>query len=212
MKVATEKPSSPTQTTEFVRESKRQPVWHVFVLHILTLSAYSLVWYYKNVRDIHEFAKEAAQDTAGTRSEQFGAVIKRYEKTQPFLRSAGLVVPLLQLYLVGQFFKDCAELYPVKESFVSQKSLLSGIILTVLMVGLFWLYKLPGAFFLLFLLSAIPMAIAQSWINAFWSAVEEKEKDLMIRHAFSAGELVSIIVGSMVFGLIVVSFFISPNK
>lgn len=190
------------------RESKRQPTWHVFVLHILTLSAYSLIWYYKNVRDLHEYAKEAASGDANDWQEAL-PVIKRYEKTHPLLRSVGLIVPLLQLFLVGQLFKDCAELYPDSNSVMRRQPLLCGIALTAMIVGLFWLYKLPGAFFLLFLLSAIPMAIGQFWLNAFWSSVEDD--DLIVRHAFSAGELVSIICGSMILGLIVVSFFIGGH-
>lgn len=196
-------------------------MWHVIVLNILTLSAYSLIWFYKNVKDLSEAARERSNsepdgdtgsgsektaDIVQNQADKAALTLKSFAKSSPILRTLGLLLPVLQLYLIGRFFKECAELNPDRDSLPGKHPLIAAIVLTSLMFGLFWLYKLPGAFFLLYLTASVPMAIAQSWLNKFWQ--QEEGSDLVVRHAFSVGELASIIAGSIVLGLVVVGFYV----
>lgn len=195
-------------------ESRQQPLWHVFVLNVITMTAYSLVWFYKNWRDLALEAQRVSLQLEGgggaapelvTASESQRIIIK-YNNINPLLRTFGLILPGLQIYLAMDLFKDIARLLPNEESPVRRKPLLSSTILMTVTVVLFSLSCLPGPLFLLFLTAGFPISVAQSWLNEYWLSVEPKGK--IVRQAFSIGEIIAIILGGSLLGLVVTGFSI----
>jgi len=192
-----EKPSSPMD--DFV-ESKAQPLWHVIVLNVLTMSAYTIIWFWKTWRDLAEHANSIDLDAPAD------PAILKLRNASPALRTLGALIPVLQLFLTSMLFARVAELYPRKNSIVHKYPLATGILMTLVMFVCFSLYKLPGAFMLLFLLYIAPFVLAQNWLNAYWKTQEPP--NTLIRQAFSAGELASLILGAVLLGLMVTRFAI----
>lgn len=196
------------------KESRRQPLWHVAVLYILTMSGYSVIWFFKNwavLRDAQESLCDETIVHERLVPVKAGDVeLSKFAKINPWLRSLGLLLPLVQLFLVWQTFKNIALMSPDKGAIQRQQPALAALVLVLVFVGLFWLYKLPGSYWLFFLTSFIPLAIAQRWLNQFWESVEEKNAP--VRYAFSVWELLMLIIGSMFLGLNVVRpFVIQPQ-
>jgi len=181
-------------------ESKAQPLWHVIVLNALTLSTYTIIWFWKTWRDLAEHANSIDLDAPAD------PAILKLRNASPTLRTLGALVPVLQLYLTSMLFTRAAELYPRKNSIVHKFPIATGMLMTLVMFACFWLYKLPGAFMLLFLLYIGPFVLAQSWLNAYWKTQEPP--DTLVRQAFSASELACLILGAVLLGLIVTGFAI----
>lgn len=207
-------PDEKNENPKDYKESRRQPIWHVAVLYILTMSGYSLIWFFKNWKVLRDAQKslcdETIEDERLVRVKAGDVELSRFANISPWLRAVGLLLPLVQLYLAWQTFKNIALMAPDKAAAQRQHPLLAATILVLVFVGLFWLYKLPGSYWLFFLTSFIPLAIAQYWLNQFWESVEEKPAP--VRFAFSVWELLMLIVGSMFLGLNVVRpFVIQPG-
>ncbi len=182
-------------------ESKVQPLWHVVVLNVLTMSAYTVVWFWKTWKDLAVHAQNIDLDAPAE------SALLKCRKISPLLRTMGALIPGLQLYLTSVLFTRVAELYPRKNSIVRKQPILIGILMTVAMFAFFHLYKLPGAFMLMFLLYVAPFVLAQYWLNAYWKTQEPP--GVIVRQAFSAGELASLICGAVLLGLIVTGFAIA---
>jgi hypothetical protein len=181
-------------------ESKAQPLWHVIVLNILTMSAYTIIWFWKTWRDLAEHANSIDMDAPAD------PVVMKLRNVSPALRTLGALIPVLQLFLTSLLFTRVAQLYPRKTSVVHKYPAAIGILMTLVMFGCFSLYKLPGAFMLLFLLYVAPFVLAQSWLNAYWKTQEPP--NTLVRQAFSSGELASLILGAVLLGLMVTRFAI----
>lgn len=181
-------------------ESKAQPLWHVIVLNVVTMSAYSIVWFWKTWRDLADHANAINMDLPAN-----PALIK-LRNTSPILRTMGALVPILQLFLTSVLFTRVAQLYPRPDSLVHKNPIATGIVMTLIMFGCLSLYKLPGPFMMLFLLYVVPFVIAQKWLNEYWETQEPPNS--LVRQAFSAGELAALILGAVLVGLIVTRFAI----
>ena len=59
-------------------------------------------------------------------------------------------------------------------------------------------------------LAGIPLAIAQLWLNAYWRSVEPPA--MTIRHAFTVKELLAIIVGASLLGLVATGYSLHLDK
>ncbi len=214
-------------------KSLRQPVWHIIVLSVFSLSLYLIYWYYKTVRDLKGYAKLVGSDGAPTADRL--DVISKYTKARPFLASILLVaptalaplflsfvpepamkaaLPLIPLVVLGFFaflFRDIAAL-GVDESLLRRNPSYAAFALAVAMAMLWVLHKSGGALYLLFTLVAIPPAIAQHWLNHYWQRVEPETA--VVRKSFSGGELVTLILGSFILTLIMLTptFDLSKNK
>ncbi|CAN5386389.1 hypothetical protein BH10CYA1_BH10CYA1_52430 [soil metagenome] len=199
MPSSTKVDKSPTPMDDFV-ESKAQPLWHVIVLNILTMSAYTIIWFWKTWRDLAEHANSIDMDVPAA------PVVMKLRNVSPVLRTLGALVPVLQLFLTSLLFTRAAQLYPRKTSVVHKYPAAIGILMTLVMFGCFSLYRLPGPFMLLFLLYVAPFVLAQSWLNAYWKTQEPP--DTLVRQAFSSGELASLILGAVLLGLMVTRFAI----
>jgi hypothetical protein len=174
-------------------DSKQQPVWHVIVLGALTCAVpYVIYWSYKNWRDLKNEASQYP-DMDGTEP------LSVFARINPALRAAGLLVPILQIYLLAVLVLGIANLDPDKTSFASRRPLVAcGVVMGSFLLLLNFAH-LPGGFFLLSCLSPIPLAFAQHWLNRYWATVEPD--GMCVRHAFSIWEMLAIIVGASVIGL-----------
>ncbi|MBS1953499.1 MAG: DUF4234 domain-containing protein [Cyanobacteria bacterium SZAS-4] len=199
MPASTKVDKSPTPMDDFV-ESKAQPLWHVIVLNILTMSAYTIVWFWKTWRDLAQHANSIDMDVPAD------PVVLKLRNISPFLRTLGALIPGLQIVLTSLLFTRIAQLYPEKTSFAYKHPITVGILLTIALFGCLSLYRLPGPFMLLFLLCSAPFVLAQSWLNAYWKTQEPP--NTLVRQAFTAGELASLILGAVLLGLIVTHFAI----
>lgn len=182
-------------------ESKAQPLWHVVVLNILTLSAYTIIWFWKTWRDLAQHANSIDMDVPAD------PVVLKLRNISPIWRTLGALVPGLQIVLTSLLFTRIAQLYPDKTSYAYKHPIAVGILMTIVLDACLWLYRLPGAFMLLFLLSCAPFVLAQYWMNAYWKTQEPP--NTLVRQAFSAGELASLILGAVLLGLIVTHFAIN---
>lgn len=215
--------TTPGEGVDGRTESRQQPLWHVFVLNVITMSAYSLVWFYKNWRDLaeeaHRVSKQLGQAEVALAEGASGGdslvsesqrVVIKYNNINPLLRTFGLILPGIQIYLAMDLFKDMARLIPHEDSPVRRKPLLASTILITVTVVLFSLACLPGPLFLLFLTAGFPLSMAQAWLNEYWGSVEPR--GMVVRQAFSIGEIVAIIVGGSILGLVVTGFAIGAYR
>jgi hypothetical protein len=199
MKPSQEQAADTANPDALPEESRRQPVWHVIVLTVLTLFAYSIVWFFKNWNQLVKFSQaEAEHKPMSTRARNQLAVIG---KTNPYIWAGLLLLPGIQLLATTRFFSDVARIYPHEAGPMTKHPLLFGIVMSGLMVGLLCLAQLPGALYLLFLSACLPLAAAQHMLNQFWQ--EQEPKGLLVRQAFSVSELLALILGSLVLGLII---------
>jgi len=194
---AKEEQAAGAELQEDFVESKQQPLWHVAVLNVMTLFAYSIFWFFKTWTQLADEANTKADDNAES-------PLARLKGVSPMLRTIGGVIPIVQIWLSIDLFRSIASLSPTVNAWHRINPLAAGALLTAALYGLLSLYKLPGAFYLLYLLAAVPLTIAQGWLNQYWRSVEPK--DLLVRHAFSVGELVALIAGAILLGLNVTHF------
>ncbi len=195
-----------------LQESRRQPIWHVIVLHILTLSTYSPFWFAKNWSLLIHAQKLAAGEEEGDDrlvSYTGEGDLSGFQGRDPILLTIGMFVPLLNLYLAFELFNQIAKIEPNKTTFQAQHPKVTAILLLTAMFGLYMLGKLPSTWFLLCLTSFAPMALAQHWLNQYWK--QHEPADSLVRQAFSSLELVAVIFGSLLLGLIVISPFVMPR-
>ncbi len=190
---------SETTTEQSAPDSLKQPAWHVLVLCWVTSIAYLIYWSYKNWRD---FSKQAALVSDAAQSE----ALKPFKDISPLLRSIGLFVPVLNLFLIVTQFLSIAQLVPDEKSLPRRSPLLAAGIIFGSFISLTFLFCFPPPFFFLGLLSAIPFAFVQHWINQYWDSVEPSGRAM--RHAFSVKELIVIIFGGMLQGLTVAGYML----
>lgn len=201
-----------------VRESLRQPAWHVVALSVLTCCAYLFYWFYKSWRDLQAYAHDGATDPHSP--------VSRFAAISPPLRTLGLLLPLvnflfgiilpralvltigivfsiLALYFAVTLIYGIASLHPNAASFPRRRAPLATGLIILGLLGFTSLAKLPDPFWLWSFGCCIPLAIVQSWLNAYWQSVEDTE--LVVRQAFTIKEILAIIVGSLLLGLVVVN-------
>ncbi len=180
--------------------SRQQPLWHVAVLNVLTLYGYSLIWFYKNWKDLAKFAKESEwPEFCPVNADAEGQKAFNYlRKMNLWFNTFGLMLPYVQTYFAAVFFLHVAQLSP-KRKF---SPLSTALLLAIAVMLLLELHRLPGVFSLLFLLAAYPLVIAQDLLNSYWQSVEPS--GLVIRQAFSVGELVFMIIGILGLGLVLI--------
>lgn len=195
------------------KESKQQPVWHVIVLCALTCMSYLIYWFYKNWRDL--------ADEAEIRLDQ-EPDLAPFKNISPLLRTIALVSPIafvtlppivrcalapVLIYLMLSQFKGIAKLHPDKHSFPRRHPIIAA---TALVFAMWFFVSVPlflsGPWILVSFLIGVPLGIAQHWLNTYYRMVEEP--DLTVRHAFTFKELVAIIIGGSLLGLIMTGFFL----
>jgi Domain of unknown function (DUF4234) len=175
-------------------DSQQQPVWHVIVLGALTCGVpYLLYWNFKTCRALQRQANERST----LENDQAGLVA--FTKISPVYRTLGILIPIVQIYVLAVLVLQIINLHPDQSSFPRRRPILSTGLVMAAFIGFLSLARLPGAWFFLTLLSATPFAVVQHWLNCFWRSVEPAE--LPVRYAFSFGEMAAIIIGASVIGL-----------
>jgi len=206
-------------------ESHQQPVWHVVILGALTGSAYLVYWAYKTWK----LLKNEAADP--DKRNQYSA-LSLFTKINPGLRTVALLAPALigvipfvdkflktlvgdaiVIYVLATLMVGIASLVPDENSFARKHALIAcGLVLGagLLISGLAYL---PGSLYLISLLSgAVPCAIMQHWLNKYWKSVEAE--DVYVRYGFNGLEMVAIIIGASLIGLVAAGLMIgvkTPN-
>lgn len=192
-------------------ESLKQPAWHVFTIGALTMGAYWFYWFYKNWRDLKkQAAKTVAPDCPIPEGDAKPDAVLIFKDINPLLRMFGLFVPILHIYLYLTLVLGIANLNPAPNSLPRKHPLLVSGILLGMMIAALSCWKLEGPAYLLYLLASAPLALVQHWLNSYWDSVEPP--GLLTRHAFTWKEMLAIILGSSLLGLIVAGFMIGPRS
>lgn len=121
---------------------------------------------------------------------------------------APIVIALALLFSAGAFYlatmliKGIAELSPDLGSFPRRRPLLATCLIMAALIGSMSLARLADPFWVLSFAGSIPLAVVQSWLNDYWRSVEPPE--LSVRQAFTGKELIAILFGSLLLGLVMV--------
>jgi len=140
------------------------------IFSILTFGLYYFYWFYRNWVQIN--------------------IIKK-EHHRPLLRTLGLLVPLLNLYLVYTQFEEIKEISVE----IDYKLSFSPLLLTFVYMVLLSLWKLPDFDYYSYLgaLSFLPLIPVQKGLNAYWKG--GKSEKIM----FSVKEVILLIVFGFIF-------------
>lgn len=196
-------------------DSLQQPAWHIVVLSIFTMGLYMPFWFYQTGSKLERIAQQLQEcDSEIAAGQEYEAAILRLTKagTLESFKSMSnlnllfftfwLMLPIVNLIVLQRFATRYAGLIPNKESLVRKNQAFSGF----LIAGVFGLSallgKLPGNWYLLYLSACLPLAVVQSWLNQHWSLYENEES--LPRQAFSPLELLMIIAGALLLGLILI--------
>jgi hypothetical protein len=182
-------------------ESKRQPLWHVAVLNVLTANAYLFIWFYKNWSDLKKFFKTADHQTKAQfeKTEGQTQTVGYLSKMNVLIHALGLLAPYLQYFFAGLFFKQVAELYPKRETLFARYPLIYALICVPIVALCMKNFSPKDIAFLYLLVGTIPLVVSQALLNSFWKSVEGDK--VIVRQAFSIGELFLLIMGAGVLGL-----------
>lgn len=185
--------------------SRQKPVWQLIVITFVTLTLNVPFWIYKTCSVLKKHAREAANNPDIQVSES----IAKYANSRPWLNGLITTIPVVNFFVVATLFRDIASAIPDEENFARKNSTFAGLALALAMASIWMLGRLDGPAFLSFTLVSVPMAIAQSWLNSYWSKVEQQEyrgKTTFVGGGFSPIELISVVVGAMGLGLVVLGF------
>jgi hypothetical protein len=208
-------------------DSQQQPAWHVVVLSFFTLGAYNMYWLYRNLNSLCQGSNQLQRSINGEDPdpELEGAHIRlgragtleaylKFTQARPILTTALFAIPVVNLLVLLGFAHMSAQLVPNRESFVRKNSQFSGFVVALLFGALTLLNAnllkwMPEPLHLLYLSSALPLALVQVWLNSHWKVVEDNKH--LARQAFSPLELVAIVLGAAWIGLVVIHQDIKPG-
>jgi len=152
-----------------VQYSNSQPVWHYVLLSIVTFSIYDIYWFYRNWKHLK----------AHKRSE-----------IRPGWRTAGLIVPILNLVLIYWQFsdiKDYATQVGCKKKYSPGWLIWGYFVLKAL-------WKLPAFWWLLTFFSVLPLATVQETLNEYWGI---EQSGLKGRKMLTGWEIVLLFIGAI---------------
>ncbi|MBX9724766.1 MAG: hypothetical protein K2X81_25400 [Candidatus Obscuribacterales bacterium] len=127
------------------------------------------------------------------------AHLSSFKQASPMLRTIFAMVPFVQSYMLYTLAVGVTRLQPAGSQ-VASHPVLYALAATFAWITLSWLGMLPEPLHLTGLLSAIPVAIIQHWINRYWDSVETP--GLITRHGFTFMELVTVIIGALALGFV----------
>lgn len=196
--------------------SLRQPPWQVAVMGAVTFKLYLVYWGYKNWRDLGaQFARSTAEQTSAETQPE-GLLTRlgpdhmaSFKDCSPLLRTIWMFVPYVNNYLLLTLALGIARIHPNKQSLVARHPLACSTAVVFATISLSFLSVLPGAWYLLFVLSVLPAAVMQQWLNDYWKSVEPV--GLLYRTAFTLKELVVLAAGALFTGYIIVGFMMGAH-
>ncbi|MEE8312357.1 MAG: DUF4234 domain-containing protein [Candidatus Binatia bacterium] len=146
--------------------SRGQLPAHLVTLWVLTLGAYSFYWFYRNWRDLADITDD---------------------EIHPGLRTLGLVVPFLNIYLAYQQFRVVGDLAAADgDRLRYDPGVLAALFFSLVAVGnLFALWPIS-------LLAALVTVPIQSALNRIWA---RREDGLPVRDSFEMYEVAIMIAG-----------------
>ena len=146
--------------------SRGQLPAHLVTLWVLTLGAYSFYWFYRNWRDLADITDD---------------------EIHPGLRTLGLVVPFLNIYLAYQQFRVVGDLAAADgDRLRYDPGVLAALFFSLVAVGnLFALWPVS-------LLAALVTVPIQSALNRIWA---RREDGLPVRDSFEMYEVAIMIAG-----------------
>ncbi len=222
--------SESTPTTVNVPDSRQQPAWHVIVLGVFaTPPIYVAYWGYKTLRDLKRESIEVNGPIDDPRAQAAGIKpakpaplpprncevkpdqhlkdsLATFGALSPFLRGLGMLIPLFNVYPLTTLIIGVTKLVPDESSYPRKHPLIATGCVLGAFLALVALARLPGLLWMPSLLGLIPIAVAQHWLNKYWAHVESP--DVLVRHGFSFGEMLVIILGAGLQGLVVAGFMI----
>jgi hypothetical protein len=77
--------------------------------------------------------------------------------------------------------------------------------ITITYIGIYFLWRLPDPFWLLYLLSFLPLIIIVKVLNYYW---KKEQPDLVERTWFSGGEIAVLVIGGILLLLTVIGTFL----
>ncbi len=172
-----------------------------------------MYWLYRNLNSLCQGSNQLQQGIDGKDPELEDAHIKlgrdgtletylKFGQARPIFTTALFAIPVVNLLVLLGFAHMSAQLIPDRNSFMRKNSQFTGFVIALLFGALTLLIRLPEPFELLYLTSALPLAIVQIWLNRHWKVVEDNKR--IARQAFSPLELVAIITGASIIGLIAI--------
>lgn len=156
---------------------------HLFLLYITTLGLYFFYWFYKTNKQL--YAQQGIDNN-------------------PLLRTLGLIVPLLNIYLLWVLFRDI-------QKFTNKagiRSLKYPGWLTTAFILCSALYRLPSLFSFLGFISVLPVAVTQNTLNHYW---KQEQPNLPEKSTLSWQEILISIAGSIILILAIVGIGLSPQ-
>lgn len=170
-----------------------QEIGMLILLTVVSYGTYPLYWFYRNWTHLKEVS---------------GVSIR------PALRTLGLLVPFLNIFLIAQQFQQIRELGEKEDT----KIYFPSVWVTIGYLALFYLYagysavaialyssdtppsglEAVGAMsldLLIFLFAGLLLAVPQRVLNAYWGKAHH---DRPVRSCLSAGEIAWISIGGMV--------------
>ena len=187
-------------------ESLQQPVWHLVVLMPLTFYMYIFFWAYKTWVELRREAllvlpqqplvDESSEVTHAKAPS--GHALSLFRNINPILRTIGLFVPFLQIYILSILVLGIANLVPKEDSFPRKHPVISCGLVVGAFFGLASLSKLPQPYYMLALFAPLVLGFVQHWLNQYWVSVEPE--NTIVRHGFNGGEMFAIITGAIILG------------
>lgn len=212
-----------------VMDSRQQPVWHVLVLGFFTFNLYTAYWLFKTYSDLKREATEVLgpyEDAAASAAGISAAVLKpipprnpafhpdehtretlrTFWRVNPALRTVGMLIPIVQIYIAATLTLGLANLVPGANSFPRRKPIVATLLVAFGFFAALTLGYLNHGYWMLASVAMIPVAVLQHWLNRYWDAVESA--DLMVRHGFNLWEMITIIIGASIIGLSIAGLMI----
>ncbi|MGH9369851.1 MAG: trypsin-like peptidase domain-containing protein, partial [Thermoanaerobaculia bacterium] len=156
------------------RYSDAQPIWQLVLLWVSTFGFYGIRWFYRTWKQLKR---------------------DRDLDMSPGLHTLGLFVPILNLVLVFNLFKEIKE-YAEDARIIVRWA--PGPLVAAF-VGLNLLWKLPPPWWAFSLLSVCLLAAAQATLNRYWSV---RQAGVPVRRRMSGGQFAAVVVGGFCFLLV----------
>jgi hypothetical protein len=164
--------------------SRSRALWQIFILYITTCGLYFFYWFYKTSQDLYD---------------------NQPNMVKPLWRTLGLLVPLLNIYLLWKLFSDikkrCAQ---ARIAFPFYPSLV-----TLIFILCSALYRLPNLFSFLGFSSVLPVLLVQNTLNQYW---QKEEAPLTAPRKFSIAEILICLIGTTLLTLAVIGAGLTPSE
>ncbi len=155
---------------------------HLVLLYITTCGLYFFYWFYQTNKQLYGH---------------------QHINNKPLLRTLGLIVPLLNIYLLWVLFRDI-EKFMFKATLNTFKH---PAWLTVAFILCSALYRLPALFSFIGFSSILPILYTQSTLNTYW---QKEQPTLAEKTKLTWQEILICVLGSILLILAIVGAGLTP--